>query len=78
MNCSSQACNQTHIGETARRLASRLEEHSGKSEQSNVTRHSIDSGHSLVQLSNFKILTQIQSKNTNTRKIAEALLIQIA
>ena len=46
------------------------------SEQSNVTRHSIDSGHSLVQLSNFKILTQIQSKDTSTRKIAEALLIQ--
>ena len=28
------------------------------------------------QLSNFKILTQIQSKDINTRKIAEALLIQ--
>ena len=76
VNCPSQACAQTYIGETARRLTSRLEEHSGKSEQSNVTRHSIDSGHSLVQLSNFKILTQIQSKDTNTRKIAEALLIQ--
>ena len=62
--------------ETARRLTSRLEEHSGKSEQSNVTRHSIDSRHSLVQLSNIKILTQFQSKDTNTRKIAKALLIQ--
>ena len=68
VNCPSQACTQTYIGETARRLTSGLEEHSGKSEQSNVTRHSIDSGHSLVQLSNFKILTQIQSKGTNTRK----------
>ena len=76
MNCPSQACTKTYIGETARRLTSRLEEKSGKSEQSNVTRHSIDSGHSLVQWSNFKILTQIQSKDIKTRKIAEALLIQ--
>ena len=76
VNCPSQACTKTYIGETARRLTSRLEEHSGKSEQSNMTRHSIDSGHSLVQLSNFKIPTQIQSKDINTRKVAEALLIQ--
>ena len=41
-NCPSQASTQTYIGETARRLTSRLEEHSGKSKQSNVTRHSID------------------------------------
>ena len=54
----------------------RIGEHGGKSEQSNVTRHSVDSRHSLVQLSNFKFFTQIQSKDTNTRKIAEALLIQ--
>ena len=54
----------------------RIGEHGGKSEQSNVTRHSVDSGHNLVQLSNFKILMQIQSKDMNTRKLAEALLIQ--
>ena len=53
---------------TARRLTSRLKERSGK--------HSIDKEHSLVQLSNFKILTKVQSKDINTRKIAEALLIQ--
>ena len=73
VNCPSQAFTQTYIGETARRLTSRLKEHSGKSEQSNITRHSIDSAHSLVQLSNFKILTQIMSKDTNTRKIAESV-----
>ena len=34
------------------------------------------SGHSLVQLSNFKILMQIQSKDINTKKIAEPQRIQ--
>ena len=48
VNCPSQSCNKTYIGVTARRLASRIEENGGKSEQS----------------------------NTNTRRIAEALLIQ--
>ena len=76
VNCPSQACTKTYIGETATRLTSRIEEHSGKSEQSNVTRRSVDSGHSLLQSSNFKIIKQIQSKDINTRKIAEALLTQ--
>ena len=34
-----------------------------------------DSGHNLVQPSNFKILMQVQSKGINIRKIAEGLLI---
>ena len=70
MNCPS--CNKRNIGETARRLASRIEENGGKYEQSNVTTHSVDSGHNWVQPCNFKILTHIQSKDVNTRKIAEA------
>ena len=59
VNCPPQSCNTTYIGETARRLASRIEEHGGKYEQSNMTRHSVDSGHNLVQPSNFRILTEI-------------------
>ena len=49
VNCPSQACTKTYIGETARRLTPGFKEHGGKSEQSNLTRHSVDSGHSLVQ-----------------------------
>ena len=56
-----------YIDETAKRLASRIKEHGGKCEQSDVTRHSFDSGHNLVQPSNFKFFTQIQSKDMNTR-----------
>ena len=76
VNCPSQLCNKICIGKTARRLTSRIKVHGSKSEQSNRTRHSVDSGHKLVQRFNFKILTQIQSKDMNTKKIAEALLIQ--
>ena len=59
VNCPSQLCNKTYIGETAKRLATGVEGHGGKCEQSDVTRLSVDSGHNLVQPSNFKILTQI-------------------
>ena len=41
MNCPPQVCTKTYIGETAKRLTSRIEETGGKSEQSNVTRHSL-------------------------------------
>ena len=68
VNCLLQSRNKTYIGKAARRLASRIEEHGGKSEKSNVTRYSVDSEHNLVQPSNFKILTPIHSKDMNTRK----------
>ena len=76
VECPSQSCNNTCIGETARSLPSGIEQHGGKCEQSNMIRHSVVSGHNLVKPSNFKILTQIWSKDMITRKIAEALLIQ--
>ena len=76
MKCPSHSCNETYIGETAKRLASKIKEHGGKCEQSNVTRHSVDSGHNLVQPSNFQMVTQNQLRDINIRKQAEALLIQ--
>ena len=76
MKCKAEGCNQTYIGETGRRLVVRAEEHGGKSETSNVTRHSITAGHKPVALSDFKILTHLPSSNINSRKIAEALLIK--
>ena len=51
-----------------RRLASIIEEHGGRCEQSNVTRHSVDSGHNLVQPFTFEILTQIQFTDIKIRK----------
>ena len=39
-------------------------------------KHSVDRGHILVQPFNFIILMQIQSKDINIKKIAEAMLIQ--
>ena len=53
VNCPSQLCNKTYIGETAIRLATGVEGHGGKCEQSNATRHSVDSGHNIVQPSIF-------------------------
>ena len=57
-------------------MASKIKEHGGKCKQSNVTRHSVDSGHNLVQRSNFQMVTQNQLRDINIRKQAEALLIQ--
>ena len=53
VNCPSQSCNKTYIDETAIRLTTGVEENGGKCEQSNVTRHSVDSGHNIVQPSIF-------------------------
>ena len=44
-------------------LTLRIEEHDGKCKQSNATRHSVNSGHNLVQPSNYKILKQSQFKD---------------
>jgi hypothetical protein len=68
-------CSATYIGETARRLSVRAEEH--KSNQtSNVCLHSNNTGHKPVSLDDFSIIARNNSASTYKRRIIEALAIK--
>ena len=73
MKCSSESCNKTNIGKPQEDCHKELKSNGGKCIHSNMTEHSVENGHALVQ--SF-VLTQIQSKNKDIRKIAETFLIQ--
>ena len=69
-------CSETYIGETARRLSRRVEEHAGKDKNSHVTKHSQLNGHKPVSLENFEIIGSNFKNNEYCRKIAESILIK--
>ena len=62
----------TYIGETARALGERFNEHSKSDKESAVREHTLSSGHS-ISLENIKILAS--ESRYNPRKIREALEI---
>ena len=75
--CPGNSCGAAYIGETARRISTRIEEHGGKDERSHIVRHMKDSGHhQLKHNSNFSILKNNSRGSNFIRKIKEALLIK--
>ena len=74
--CTSAAyCNDSYIGETARRRILRTEEHAGKDKESWIFKHSSQSKHPKAKNENFEILA-IGYANRRKRKLAEALFIR--
>jgi len=51
--CPEENCNETYIGETARRLELRAREHTG--EKSHVGQHQVKTGHRPVEMADFKV-----------------------
>lgn len=76
VDCPVESCSENYLGETARRINERVLEHAGKDKKSHMLRHTLQSGHPSVSLSDFKILVKGYKNNRMKRKISEALLIK--
>ena len=74
--CPGVNCNETYLGETARRLREKFLDHAGKDRKSNSVKNSMDTGHPLVCIKNFPILTKGFSHCKFKRKIYKILLIK--
>ena len=75
--CSESTCSsKNYIGEVARRLQERVDEHAGKDSKSHMLQHTLQSGHAAVSIDNFKIVKRGFKNHKMKRKISEALLIK--
>ena len=67
---------ENYIWETARRISERVKDHTGKDVHSYLFKHAVESGHELLDVTNYSIITKGHGDNIRKRKIAEALLIK--
>ena len=74
--CPETDCPENCIRETARRIAERVKDHSGKDLHSHLFKHTVESGHKVLNVTNYSIIGKEYRNNTRKRKIAEALLIK--
>ena len=76
VKCPENACSETYLGETARRLNERIIEHADKDNKSQMPMHTLQSGHPSVSPNNFRILQKGYNRNKVKRKMSESLLIR--
>ena len=76
--CPESTCSENYIGEVARRLQERVDEHAGKDNESNVLQHTHQSGNTTVSVDNFRIAKKGFKNQKMKRRIPEALLIKKA
>ena len=74
--CPEPGCVEVYIGETARRLNERVIDHNGRDKKSHLYKHSQESNHLCVTLSEFKIIGSNFQNQKFKRKIAKSLLIR--
>ena len=74
--CPESTCSENYIGEVARRLQERVDEHAGKDSKSHMLQHTHQSGHTAVSIDNFRIVKRGFKNQKMKRKISEALLIK--
>ena len=74
--CSEICCNDHYLGETDRRISKRELDHTGRDPNSHLFKHSVESGHPVLDMSNYKIIEKGYRNNARKRKVAEALLIK--
>ena len=75
--CPESTCSESCIGEVARRLQKRVDEHAGKDSNSHMLEHTHQSGHTAVLINNFRIVKRGFKNQKMKRKISEALLIKM-
>ena len=74
--CAETDCSENYIGETARRISERVKDHTGKDVHSHLFKHAVESGHKVLDVTNYSIIGKGYGNNIKKRKIAEALLIK--
>ena len=74
-SCKNKKCNESYIGETARRKVKRTEEHAGKDKNSHIFIHSNTTKHPRAKDENFEVLA-VNYPNRRKRKLAEAMFIR--
>ena len=75
-NCPENGCPDNYVWETARRISERVLGHTGKDISSHLYKHSIETGHQTLEISDYQITGNRYGNNWNKRKIAKALLIK--
>ena len=75
-NCPENYCPNNCIGETARRISERVLDHTGKGINSHLYKHSFETGHQTLEISDYRIIRNEYGNNWKKGKIAEALLIK--
>ena len=73
--CQNKKCSHSYIGETARRIILRAEDHTGKDKNSHIFQHSNSTKHPRAKETNFEVLA-INYPNRRKRKLAEAMFIR--
>ena len=74
--CPSELCDEHYIGESGRRIAERVKDHSGRDHKLHILKHSLETGHGHVISSDFSIISKNFNENKKKRKVAEWLLIK--
>ena len=74
--CPEPGCVEDYIGETGRPLNERVIDHNGRDKMSHLYKHSQESNHACVSLSDFKIIDSNFQNQKFKRKIVESLLIR--
>ena len=65
-----------YIGEIAPRINERIVDHTGRDTNSHLQKHSIESGHKLLESVDYKIIGTGYRNNIMKRKLSEALFIK--
>ena len=74
--CPETDCSENYLGETARRISERVKDHTVKDVHSHLFKHAVESGHKVLDVTNYSIIGKWYENNIKKRKIAEALLIK--
>ena len=75
-NCPENGCPDNYVAETARRISERMLNHIGKYSNSYLYKHSIDTGHQTLEISDYRIIESGYGNNWSKWKIVEAILIK--
>ena len=76
VTCPEPGCVEDYTDETARRVNERVIDHNGRDKMSHLYKHSQESNHGYVALSDFKIIGNNFQNQKFKRKIVESLLIR--